>query len=42
MRGGRPVSEVKASLLVAGERHGLGIANGVAQYAAGCIADGWL
>lgn len=40
--GGRPAAEVKAALLAAGERHGVRIANEVAQDAAGRIADGTL
>ncbi|MFI5642948.1 hypothetical protein ACIA8H_36920 [Streptomyces goshikiensis] len=40
--GGRPVSKVKAALLAAGERHGIRIANEVAQDAAGRIAEGTL
>ncbi|MEU8735667.1 hypothetical protein AB0C68_40810 [Streptomyces tendae] len=39
---GRPALEVKAALLAAGERHGLQIANEVAQDAAERIADGTL
>lgn len=39
---GRSVSEVKAALLAAGERHGVRIANEVAQDAAERIADGTL
>lgn len=40
--GGRPAPEVKAALLAAGERHGIRIANEVAQDAAGRISDGAL
>lgn len=39
---GRPVPEAKAALVAAGERHGVRIANEVAQDAAGRIADGTL
>lgn len=39
---GRPEPEVKAALLAAGERHGVRIANEVAQDTAGRIADGTL
>ncbi|MFB7788037.1 hypothetical protein ACFY0N_37495 [Streptomyces vinaceus] len=39
---GRPAPEVKEALLAAGERHGVRIANEVAQDAAERIADGTL
>ncbi|MDK9498649.1 hypothetical protein QEZ40_003838 [Streptomyces katrae] len=39
---GRPASEVKTALLAASERHGVHIANEVAQFAAERIADGRL
>ncbi|MEU5811877.1 hypothetical protein [Streptomyces sp. NPDC047718] len=39
---GRPTPEVREALLAAGERHGVHIANEVAQDAAERIADGTL
>lgn len=39
---GRPAPDVKAALLAAGERHGVRIANEVAQDAAERIANGTL